>query len=83
MTVLIWPLILKSHIALSIIYDKGKVLKLQIEVFLMSQQSFPELQSCHVDDLKIPDFDERKTVQVAALLVKKFNNKCNYLGIAF
>ena len=40
----------------------------------MRQQNFSELQPCHVDDLKIPDFDERKTVQVAALLVKKFNN---------
>ena len=34
----------------------------------MSQQNFPELQTCYVDDLKIPDFDERKTVQVAALM---------------
>ena len=41
----------------------------------MSQHNLPELQSCHVGDLKIPDFDERKTVQIAALLVKKFNNK--------
>ncbi len=41
----------------------------------MSQHNLPELQSCHVDNLKIPDFDERKTVQVAALLVKKFDNK--------
>ena len=41
----------------------------------MSQHDLPELKTCHVDDLKIPDFDERKTVQVAALLVKRFNNK--------
>ena len=41
----------------------------------MSQQNLSELRSSHVDDLKLPDFDERKTVQVAALLVKKFNNK--------
>ena len=41
----------------------------------MSQQNLPELNTCYVDDLKIPDFDERKTVQVAALLVKRFNNK--------
>ena len=41
----------------------------------MSQQNLSELQPSHVDDLKLPDFDERKTVQVAALLVKEFNNK--------
>ena len=41
----------------------------------MSQHNLPKLQSCHVDDLKIPDFDERKTVQVAALLGKEIRQQ--------
>ena len=52
------------------ILSKPQALSLT-EVFVMRQQNFSELQPCHVDDLKIPDFDERKTVQVAAFIGKK------------
>ena len=38
----------------------------------MSQQSLSELKSSHVDDLKIPDFDERLVRIVAGLQKSKY-----------